>query len=89
MKVQYLYNDYGNKAANAYMIEMKNGDTCLISYTTHVATVTADGSILRHWAGKSNTTMRHFRHFVRFFDIDCEGSAGKLWDSLEVTPSAM
>lgn len=89
MKVQYLYNDHGNKAANAYVIEMKNGDTCLISYTTHVATITADGSILRHWTGKSNTTMRHFRYFVHFYGIPCNGPAGKLWDSLEVTPYTM
>ena len=48
---------------NMYIIRESNGDTTLISYTTPVAGVTADGQFKKLWSGYSATTMSHTNDF--------------------------
>ena len=87
MRIAYFKNDSGNNRQNHFVYIMDNGDIQFYSYTTHCATL-HNGAVIRHWSGKSMTTMRHFRHFLEEYDYNGAWNSfktvGKYWDSLSV-----
>lgn len=62
----YTQKSYGNKA----IVEIQeNGDKHLISYVTHVATITADGKA-EIYDTTSSTTVKHIKDFLYQHDFD-------------------
>ena len=64
----------------ARVVIAKNGDKTLISYTTPVLRLTADGKLEKLWHGYSATTMRHINSFCDTFGID--GGGKRWWETL-------
>lgn len=46
-----------------YVEELPNGDSVLYSYDTKILTKKANGDLVRHWLGWSQTTGRHINAF--------------------------
>lgn len=53
----------------AKCIELENGEKRLMSYNTIVAKITNDGTVVRLWGGTSQTTIRHFYSFLKFYNL--------------------
>lgn len=53
----------------AKCIELPNGEKVLASYSTIVAKITNDGTVVRLWDGASSTTSRHFYSFLKFYNL--------------------
>jgi hypothetical protein len=53
----------------ARVFEHDNGEKFLMSYNTYIAKITTGGEIVRLWSGESQTSNRHFRSFLKFFDL--------------------
>ena len=64
----------------ARVVIAKNGDKTLISYTTPVLKLSADGKLEKLWHGYSATTMRHINSFCDTFGID--GGGKRWWETL-------
>lgn len=66
MQVYDLSTRYDSRASfygKARVEEQPNGDLHLVSYTTHVATITNDGKA-KVFGTYSQTTLRHIKEFL-------------------------
>lgn len=64
----------------ARVVMAENGDKTLISYTTPVLKLSADGKLEKLWHGYSATTMRHINSFCDTFGIN--GGGKRWWENL-------
>lgn len=83
-KLSTRRNKTGKFSGQAYVVN-HGGANHLISYTTEVARVDADGSFHRTWSGWSVSTARHVRLFVAEYCPAMVGKTGKAaWEAMKV-----
>jgi hypothetical protein len=81
-ELKTVYDRRKSFYGKAVVYEKATGEKTLVSYSTPVIRINADGTIDRLWSGYSATTMRHVNDFLHQNGVHDGGKA--FWDSLEV-----